>query len=276
MTRKKKKALCALAILVFLGCSLIIFIIAADEQSVMSSGLPAADRVRLQDLVTQGPGKNKHVELVDFYFGKRFIYTTELVQFNEVYLPVFPSEQSESASNLQVLVWIRNDRNSNEPLLQSTQELGRFVAQFNRDPRSVMGVLRQPTDRVRSLTADAYPGTNGQSLQVLWARDFPTQDSINAQWSICVACLVVAALFAVAYKRHRGKSEDTQIGLDVSPAEAAAGKEVLVTIPGRQETITVKIPPGARDGTRLRFKGKGGSEEIGEPSGDFYILLHVK
>ena len=125
------------------------------------------------------------------------------MQFNEVYLPVFPSGQSESASNLQVLVWIRNDRNSNEPLLQSTQELGRFVAQFNRDPKFVTGVLRRPTDRVRSLTADAYPGTNGQSLQVLWARNFPTQDSINVQWSICVASLVAAVVCAGAYKRQR-------------------------------------------------------------------------
>jgi DnaJ-class molecular chaperone len=41
-------------------------------------------------------------------------------------------------------------------------------------------------------------------------------------------------------------------------------------------TITVKIPAGARDGTRLRFKGKGGPGKIGEPRGDFYILLHVK
>ena len=72
MTGKKKKALYALIMLVLLGCGLIMFIIAADEQSVISSGLPAADRIRLQDLITQGPGKNKHVELVDFYFGKRF------------------------------------------------------------------------------------------------------------------------------------------------------------------------------------------------------------
>ena len=87
--------------------------------------------------------------------------------------------------------------------------------------------------------------------------------------------LVAAAVCAIAYKRQRGKSEDIQIGLDVTAAEAAAGKEVLVTIPERQETITVKIPAGARDGTRLRFKGKGRSGKI-EPSGDFYILLHVK
>jgi len=56
MTRKKK-ALYALAMLVLLGCGLIMFIIAADEQSVISSGLPAADRIRLQDLITQGSGR---------------------------------------------------------------------------------------------------------------------------------------------------------------------------------------------------------------------------
>jgi len=56
MTRKKK-ALYALAMLVLLGCGLIMFIIAADEQSVISSGLPAADTIRLQDLITQGSGR---------------------------------------------------------------------------------------------------------------------------------------------------------------------------------------------------------------------------
>jgi hypothetical protein len=103
MTRKKKKALYALAMLVLLGCGLMTFIIAADEQSVILSGLPAADRIRLQDLIAQGSAKNKHVELLEFYFGKRFIYTTELAQFNDVYVPVFPSGQSESANNLQFL-----------------------------------------------------------------------------------------------------------------------------------------------------------------------------
>lgn len=59
------------------------------------------------------------------------------------------------------------------------QELRRFVEAFNRAPRSVTGILRQPTSRVRSVTTDAYPGTNGDTLQVLWARDCPTQDSVN-------------------------------------------------------------------------------------------------
>ena len=114
---KKKKAFYALAVMIFLGAGLALFIVAAEEQSVIASGLPAADRIRLHDLITQGSGKNKHVELVDFYFGKQYIYAAKMVQFRDVYVPVFPNGESENASNLQILLWIRNDRNSNEPLV---------------------------------------------------------------------------------------------------------------------------------------------------------------
>jgi len=199
---KKKKALYALAVLIFLGASLALFTVAADEQSIISSGLPAAQRIRLHDFITQGFGSNKHIELADFYFGKQYIYATKLVQFQDVYLPVFADGEAENASNLRILVWIRNDRNSNERLIQSAQDLDRFVADFNRRPRSITGVLRQPTDRVRTLTVEAYPGTNGQSLQVLWARHFPTQESIAVLWGICALCLVAAAACAVAYRRQ--------------------------------------------------------------------------
>jgi hypothetical protein len=276
MTREKTKALYALAMLGLFGCGLTMFILAADQQSIISGGLPAADKISLQKLIAQGYSRNKHVELAGFYFGKTFIYTTELVQFNEVYVPMFANGQPEDGRNLHLLLLIRNDRNSNEPLIQTRGELGQFVAEFNRDPRSVTGVLRNPMDRVRSLTAEAYPGTNGQLLQVLWARDFPTQNSANIQWSICVVCLVGAAACAVAYRRQRGSSEDIQIALVVTKIQAAAGREVRVVIPETNETITAKIPAGARDGMRFRFQGKGRPGKSGEPSGDFYILLCVK
>jgi len=181
MTRKKTKALYAVLMLGLFGCVLMVFILAAGEQSILSSGLPAADKMSLQEFTAQGSIRNKHVKLSDFYFGKSFVYTTELIQFNEVYVPMFAKGQPEDGKNLHLLLLIRNDRNSNEPLIQTREELGRFAAEFNHDPRAVTGVLRTPIDRVRSLTAEAYPGTNSQALQVLWARDFPTQNSANVE-----------------------------------------------------------------------------------------------
>jgi hypothetical protein len=174
---KKEKTLYALAALILFGSGLMLFILAANEQSVLSRGSPAPTWTPLQNLIAQGPAANKHVELVDFYFGKNYIYTAKFVQFQDVYVPVFPEGAPENGANLHVLIWIRNDRNSNQRLIQSDQDLDRFVREFNQHPRPLSGVLQKPTERVRTLTAEAYPGTNPQSLDVLWARDFPTQQS---------------------------------------------------------------------------------------------------
>src|SRR6201993_267011 len=125
---RKSKTICALGALMLFGSALMVFIIAADEQSMISSGVPTPDRIRLQDLITRGSGNNKHVELSDFYFGRQYIYATKLVQFNEVYVPIFPEGQPENGTNLHFLVWIRNDRNSNQRLIQSGRDLDQFVA----------------------------------------------------------------------------------------------------------------------------------------------------
>lgn len=115
---KKKRAFYALGILICFGAALLLFIIAADEQSTLSSGSPTAQRIRLQDLAKQTPA-NKHIELTDFYLGRNYVYTTKLVQFTEVCLPIFADGQPEDGSHLWFLIWIRKDRNSSQQLIQS-------------------------------------------------------------------------------------------------------------------------------------------------------------
>lgn len=200
-TFRRKRALYALGMLVFFGATLLLFVIAADEQSIRSSGSPAPDKLSLQELMTQGAGSNKHIELTGFYVGKRYIYTAKLLQFKDVYLPIFVRGQSETGANLQVLLWVQNDRNSNQRLIESADDLDRFVSEFNRHPRAIKGVLRKPTDLVRALAVDAYPGTRSDSLKVLWARDFPDGKSINFQWLIVVLCLGAAGFCGFAYRR---------------------------------------------------------------------------
>jgi len=185
----------------FFGSALMVFIIAADEQSMISSGVSVPDRIRLQDLITRGPGNNKHIALSDFYFGRQYIYATKLVQFEEVYVPIFPEGQPENGGNLRILVWIRNDRNSNQRLIQNERDLDQFVADFNRHPQSVRGILRQPTGRVRQLAAEAYRGASTGSLQVLWARHYPEAQFVNLLWALLGVLLVAAGLSAVAYRR---------------------------------------------------------------------------
>ena len=157
----------------------------------------------VSDLSTWGPGNKRHIALSDFYFGTRYIYTAKLVQFRDVYVPVFPTRQTEAASSLRVLVWIRNDRNSNQPLIQSEQDLHPFITEFNRHPASISGVLRKATEQVQSLTAEAYLQLDRKSLLVLWARDFPTESSVAVLWGLLALCLLAAVLLVVAYRAAR-------------------------------------------------------------------------
>jgi len=44
----------------------------------------------------------------------------------------------------------------------------------------------------------------------------------------------------------------------------------------RQETVDIRIPPGARNGSRLRVPGKGNAGTMGALPGDLYITTRVE
>lgn len=43
----------------------------------------------------------------------------------------------------------------------------------------------------------------------------------------------------------------------------------------KEVTLTVEIPPGVDDGTRLRLPGRGGAGELGNPAGDLYVQVKL-
>ena len=44
----------------------------------------------------------------------------------------------------------------------------------------------------------------------------------------------------------------------------------------RQKTLSVNVPPGVDEGTRIRLSGEGEAGARGNPAGDLYIFLHVR
>ena len=44
----------------------------------------------------------------------------------------------------------------------------------------------------------------------------------------------------------------------------------------REHKITVKVPAGVEDNTRIRYSGEGDAGKFGGPAGDFYVVLDVK
>ncbi len=65
--------------------------------------------------------------------------------------------------------------------------------------------------------------------------------------------------------------------LRITPREAAEGTEkpMAFNIDGFDEKLTIKIPPGTQNGTRLRLKGKGPKTRVEGERGDVYLLIEV-
>ncbi|HKJ97733.1 MAG TPA: rhomboid family intramembrane serine protease [Desulfotignum sp.] len=65
--------------------------------------------------------------------------------------------------------------------------------------------------------------------------------------------------------------------IEISSLEALTGTQKLVTIPWgfHKPLYRVSIPPGVRQGTRLRLAGMGRSLS-GQPKGDMFLTIHIK
>ncbi|MBU0650221.1 DnaJ domain-containing protein [Patescibacteria group bacterium] len=70
---------------------------------------------------------------------------------------------------------------------------------------------------------------------------------------------------------RRGKNLSYQLEINFVDAVKGAQKTIKV----ETGEITIKIPQGARDGTELRFAGRGMPGPNGTPSGDLFITLRV-
>jgi DnaJ-class molecular chaperone len=76
---------------------------------------------------------------------------------------------------------------------------------------------------------------------------------------------------------------DLEAELELDFVEAALGGEKRFSI-GRpsaegsikQESVTVRIPPGVADGGRIRLRGKGGEATGGGPPGDLFARIRVR
>jgi curved DNA-binding protein len=69
---------------------------------------------------------------------------------------------------------------------------------------------------------------------------------------------------------YRPDGRDLYVDLPVAPWEAALGASVKVPTPGG--VVDLKIPSGARAGTKLRLRGRGIPSA---PPGDLYVVLQI-
>ncbi len=76
-------------------------------------------------------------------------------------------------------------------------------------------------------------------------------------------------------KLFRIEERDIYMTLPVTPTEAALGAQVRVPTPGGG-AVEVTVPPNARNGLKLRLKGRGfAGNAAGNPPGNFFLLIDI-
>lgn len=71
---------------------------------------------------------------------------------------------------------------------------------------------------------------------------------------------------------RRGADLESEVTIDFT--QAVRGGELSLNLNG--SPVTVRIPPGAREGSRIRVPGKGMPSPSGGPPGDLLLTIHVR
>ncbi|HVY48542.1 MAG TPA: DnaJ C-terminal domain-containing protein [Minicystis sp.] len=71
--------------------------------------------------------------------------------------------------------------------------------------------------------------------------------------------------------RTRGQDVESEVTIDF----VHAVKGTTLTLQRGTEQVTVRVPPGANEGSRLRIPGQGGEGLGGGPPGDLLVTVHV-
>lgn len=69
----------------------------------------------------------------------------------------------------------------------------------------------------------------------------------------------------------RGQDTETSVTIDF----VSAVKGTMLELQRGGETVSVRIPAGAHEGSRVRIAGQGGPGSGGAPSGDLLLTIHV-
>jgi curved DNA-binding protein len=79
-----------------------------------------------------------------------------------------------------------------------------------------------------------------------------------------------------APRARRGRDLEHEVELSLEEAFSGATRRLSIKHNGHARTVDVRIPPGVRDGSRVRVAGEGEAGSAGGPAGDLYLRLRLR
>lgn len=83
-------------------------------------------------------------------------------------------------------------------------------------------------------------------------------------------------LFGRGRRRGPVRGHDLEHEMAVDFASAVRGTTIQIRTQVSAEPVTVRIPPGADEGSRVRIPGQGAPSPNGGPPGDLILVIHVE
>jgi curved DNA-binding protein len=83
-------------------------------------------------------------------------------------------------------------------------------------------------------------------------------------------------LFGRGRRRGPMRGHDLEHEMTVDFASAIKGSTIQIRTQLSPQPVTVRIPPGADEGSRVRIPGQGAPSPNGGPSGDLILVIHVQ
>lgn len=82
-------------------------------------------------------------------------------------------------------------------------------------------------------------------------------------------------VFRGGAQRGQARGRDAVADVTVDFVAAIQGANIKIKVPGAEDEVTVRVPPGAGDGDKVRVSGRGAPGRGGGPAGDLLLTIRV-